>query len=381
MAARSARKSQKSARPDTFEFDVALSFAGEDRHYVEKVARDLRTMGFKVFYDKYEQITLWGKDLYVHLSEIYSRRARYSVLFISRHYARKVWTNHERRAAQSRAFSESSETILPARFDATEIPGLLPTVGYVSLQNLPALELARMIRDKIGRFERAEFLPTLPDRVIEWLLAGDDPEHNGYLRAFRKFLHKEAEGNAETAVHLIEAAVRDAFAQLRLMREEERKALGLLLYHACPASLPRNLHIDLELLCRLTGLDERTLLGQFERLDCLGFNAKTAYHKTHSRKAVRKKYNVLELEFRPAKSELIGNWTMALDAIAYCIAKDFCSQHFLSSFVRLDFSSLSNATRLPERIDEHPTAKLEGASRAPRRPGKSREPREGGRRR
>ncbi len=37
------------------EFDVALSFAGEDRRYVESVAQELRSRRVKVFYDKYEQ--------------------------------------------------------------------------------------------------------------------------------------------------------------------------------------------------------------------------------------------------------------------------------------------------------------------------------------
>jgi len=60
------------------DFDVALSFAGEDRAYVEEVASVLREMGLRVFYDKYETVSLWGKDLYTHLREIYFSRARYT---------------------------------------------------------------------------------------------------------------------------------------------------------------------------------------------------------------------------------------------------------------------------------------------------------------
>ena len=56
---------------DTYSFDIALSFAGEDRQYVEEVAKVLRLMGFRVFYDKYETVSLWGKNLYTHLSEVY----------------------------------------------------------------------------------------------------------------------------------------------------------------------------------------------------------------------------------------------------------------------------------------------------------------------
>lgn len=37
----------------TFEFDVALSFAGEDRGYVHPIAERLRERGIRVFYDDF----------------------------------------------------------------------------------------------------------------------------------------------------------------------------------------------------------------------------------------------------------------------------------------------------------------------------------------
>ena len=46
-------------KPD---FEVALSFAGEDRSYVEAVASYLKDRGVRVFYDAYEKVDLWGKD-------------------------------------------------------------------------------------------------------------------------------------------------------------------------------------------------------------------------------------------------------------------------------------------------------------------------------
>jgi hypothetical protein len=70
-------------------------------------------------------------------------------MFISKHYAQKLWTNHERKSAQARAFTESREYILPARFDDTEVPGLLPTVGYVDLTKLTPTELAELIVQKL----------------------------------------------------------------------------------------------------------------------------------------------------------------------------------------------------------------------------------------
>ncbi|WP_313887540.1 TIR domain-containing protein [Nodosilinea sp. LEGE 07088] len=130
-------------------YHVALSFAGEDRGYVEQVANHLRRAGVEVFYDKYEQVDLWGKDLYEHLSDVYKSKALYTVMFISEHYAQKLWARHERRAAQTRAFSESSEYILPTRFDDTEVPGLNETVGYLDLRTIGPDELAAAVEEKL----------------------------------------------------------------------------------------------------------------------------------------------------------------------------------------------------------------------------------------
>src|SRR2546429_9687107 len=113
-----------------FDYDIALSFAGEDRQRVEELAALLVEDGVRVFYDLYEQAVLWGKDLYQHLQSVYRDRAQYCLVFVSSHYARKLWAKHELRQAQARAFREHHEYILPVRLDDTEIPGLNATVGY-----------------------------------------------------------------------------------------------------------------------------------------------------------------------------------------------------------------------------------------------------------
>ncbi|MBK9662189.1 MAG: TIR domain-containing protein [Nitrosomonas sp.] len=68
-----------------------------------------------------------------------------TLMFISLNYKKKYWTNHERQAAQSRAFEEKSEYILPARFDDTEIPGLLPTIQCIDLRIHTPEELALLV--------------------------------------------------------------------------------------------------------------------------------------------------------------------------------------------------------------------------------------------
>jgi hypothetical protein len=135
----------------TKKYEVALSFAGEDRAYVEMVADGLKERGITVFYDTFEKADLWGKNLYDHLVEIYQKAARYTVIFISKHYRDKVWTNHERRAAQARALNESYEYILPARFDDTDVEGLLPTISFIDLRQHSPQEVCVLICKKLGR--------------------------------------------------------------------------------------------------------------------------------------------------------------------------------------------------------------------------------------
>ena len=122
-----------------------MSFAGEDRHYANKLAKLLEAGGYSVFYDEFERAQLWGRDLYVHLSSVYKDQARYCVMFLSKHYTQKLWANHELKSAQARAFEESQEYILPVRLDDTEIPGILPTVGYLDLDSMTIEETCQIL--------------------------------------------------------------------------------------------------------------------------------------------------------------------------------------------------------------------------------------------
>jgi hypothetical protein len=134
-----------------YQYDVCLSFAGEQRAYVEQVASQLVKRGIRTFYDQYEQSDLWGKDLYEHLDTIYRVKAKYCILFASVDYAHKVWTSHERKSAQARAFAQSEEYILPVKFDDTDIPGLRSTTGYIDARQVDPAQLGSLISEKLAR--------------------------------------------------------------------------------------------------------------------------------------------------------------------------------------------------------------------------------------
>lgn len=150
MAARPSPKPTPRQAPTEI-YDVALSFAGEQRAYVEQIATGLKDAGVSVFYDTFERADLWGKNLVDHLAGIYQKRSRYVVMFVSKEYVEKAWTTHERQHAQARALLAQEEFILPARFDDTEVPGMTTTVGYVDLRRTSATELVQLILRKLGK--------------------------------------------------------------------------------------------------------------------------------------------------------------------------------------------------------------------------------------
>ncbi len=134
-----------------YKYDITLSFAGEDREYVEKVAEILKQNDVNVFYDKFEEAELWGKDLGIHFEFVYARSAKYCIPFISENYKNKLWTNYEIRNAISRAVETKEDYILPARFDDTKIDGLRTSIGYIDLRKYNPEDFAKIILKKLQK--------------------------------------------------------------------------------------------------------------------------------------------------------------------------------------------------------------------------------------
>jgi len=138
-------------------YDVALSFAGEQREYVEAVAERLKAAGVQVYYDVFQGTDQWGRDLVAHFDEVFRKRSRFVVPFLSKEYAAKAWPRHELRSALARAVEAEDRYILPVRFDDTDIPGLPPTIRHEDATKLRPDELAKKI---IEVLEREKLKPT-----------------------------------------------------------------------------------------------------------------------------------------------------------------------------------------------------------------------------
>ena len=147
-AARASR-GRRGGQGNDEDYDVAISFAGTERAQAEELALCLRGRGVKVFYDGFFGAQLWGKDLAEFFDDIYRRRARYCVMFVSEAYRDRMWTTHERRSAIARSIEQREEYILPVIVEQADLPGLPPTLGHVSAQAFTTEEIADMVVEKL----------------------------------------------------------------------------------------------------------------------------------------------------------------------------------------------------------------------------------------
>jgi hypothetical protein len=62
-----------------------------------------------------------------------------------------VGSDHECKAAQARAFEENQEYILALTLAETPIPGIVPTTGYLRMEDTAVDEIVGILLKKLGQ--------------------------------------------------------------------------------------------------------------------------------------------------------------------------------------------------------------------------------------
>lgn len=148
----------------TYKYDVALSFAGENRDFAKAVATMLRSQNIEVFYDEFSTAELWGENLSVKFREVYSTDSRYCIIFFSDYYLEKVWAVVELRNAIEKNILERGEAyILPVRLDgfSGDVPGLPNTIGYISAISAEPEEVVWRFLQKIHTTKKNQTVITV----------------------------------------------------------------------------------------------------------------------------------------------------------------------------------------------------------------------------
>jgi hypothetical protein len=135
---------------DPFEYNVALSFAKEDRKVAEELAGLLHARNIKVLFDEYPSAEVGGSDFVTHLAELYRTKARYCVMLVSQHYPLKKWTESERNSAQQHALRDANEYLIPVQLDQSEVPGIREAASYRDLRQHSPESLVDWLEQKLA---------------------------------------------------------------------------------------------------------------------------------------------------------------------------------------------------------------------------------------
>jgi tetratricopeptide (TPR) repeat protein len=169
----------------TKRFRVALSFPGEYRGRVEKIAEALAAaLGRdRVLYDKWYAAEFARAGLSVYLTDLYHKESGLLVFFFCKEYQEKEWTGLEWRAALDLLKKKQYGRLmflLVDDIDIADIPGLYSTDGYLDIRDMADLNVASAILERAGAKDRPgglsyrAFTSKLP--AVNPLLIGRDEQ-------------------------------------------------------------------------------------------------------------------------------------------------------------------------------------------------------------
>lgn len=182
-----------------FTYEVALSFAGEQREYVSAVNDHLKARGVKTFYDFDHGVVLWGKNHTEELPRIFTEESRLVVMFVSEHYVDKQWPRHERRAILTEQTRRDGGYLLPVRFDATDVPGLDSAWHYLEASEFDPKRLADAICQQLVKMGARE--PEISGFQIDLTnvqAGGEDLDPASLPGPLRALLPRPARGDVES---------------------------------------------------------------------------------------------------------------------------------------------------------------------------------------
>lgn len=131
-----------------YQFDFAISFAGENRVLAKLIADQLDLFDCAVFYDEYFEANYLGKAWHKSFTEIFGEQSRFVVCLLDKHHVEKIWPTFERECFAPRV---SEAAVIPIYLDDTPVPGIPKDIVGIPFKNNAALsaDLANRVTDEI----------------------------------------------------------------------------------------------------------------------------------------------------------------------------------------------------------------------------------------
>lgn len=107
--------------PRDYEFDFAISFAGENRDLARHIAENLGTLDANVFFDEQYEANYLGRTWSKEFLRIFGSASRLVVCLLDSHHKNKIWPTFERECFDPRV---ADGDVIPIFLDDTVFPGI-----------------------------------------------------------------------------------------------------------------------------------------------------------------------------------------------------------------------------------------------------------------
>jgi hypothetical protein len=137
-------------------YDIAVSFAGQQRGYVRETVAACKAKGLRVFFDEDKTNDWWGKNFIQEQRRTYSSQTRFFVPFLSSDYLAKPIPMDEFASAMMTAVKLGDGYILPIIMGNADVPAELlhPHIGYLRSEAFTPDQLADELVKKVKSAER-----------------------------------------------------------------------------------------------------------------------------------------------------------------------------------------------------------------------------------
>jgi TIR domain len=137
---------------NNYQYDVALSFAEEDRDIALSLSLALNQLSITVYYYPDEIEKTWGADIERKLKEIYKEKARYAIVILSEKYFKKKYAAIEFASIQQRIVMEKGTVyMLPVLHGGLSLleTHKLSNLAFIKWQ-YNAVEIAQKLKMLLG---------------------------------------------------------------------------------------------------------------------------------------------------------------------------------------------------------------------------------------
>lgn len=133
-----------------YEFDFAISFAGENRDLAKEISKQLNLLDAHVFYDANFESNFLGGAWSTQFERIFGKDSRLVVCLLDKNYREKIWPTFERECFLPRVVNAD---VIPIYLDDTTFPGIskdLIGIKFALVDQDNAEKLTERVTDEIA---------------------------------------------------------------------------------------------------------------------------------------------------------------------------------------------------------------------------------------